>query len=310
MKAAYINELGAPDVLKYGDMPDPVPGPGQVLVDVHAASINAADYKVRQGKSAMAAAGDNFPYIMGRDFSGVVCGLAEGVTDFKIGDEVFGICDRGVEGAYAEKVTVSADIIALKPKSLTHVEAAAIALVSLTALISIEDVLKLKAGEKILVQGGAGGVASIAIQMAKHIGATVITTASANNHEYVKSLGADQVIDYNKEDFTKVISDCDVVFETVGGETVMRSFDVLKPGGRAAFIAAGLKAPTPPREDLISLRPQVGRGREYLERIIALFEKGAIKLPEIKTYKLSEAIAAHTLSESRHFRGKLVFKVR
>jgi NADPH:quinone reductase-like Zn-dependent oxidoreductase len=153
-------------------------------------------------------------------------------------------------------------------------------------------------------------VASFGIQIAKHIGARVITTASAANHDYVKKLGADQVIDYNKEDYSKTLSGVDAVFDTVGQETVGRSFAVLKPGGRAAFIGAGATAPASPRNDVQSLRPKVGRDRTHLERIVELVTKGAVKVPEIKTYKLSDAVEAHRVSEGRHLRGKLVFKVR
>ncbi len=189
-------------------------------------------------------------------------------------------------------------------------DAAALALTGLTAINSVDDTLKLKRGETILIQGGAGGVASFAIQVAKLIGARVITTTSAANRDYVKKLGADEVIDYNAQDFTKVVSGVDALFETVGGDVAKRSFSVLKPGGRAAFIASGGTAPTPPRDDVVSLRPKVGRDRAHLERIAELVTSGAVRVPEIKVYKLSEAAEAHRVSEGRHFRGKLVFKVR
>ncbi len=138
----------------------------------------------------------------------------------------------------------------------------------------------------------------------------MITTASAGNADYVQSLGADEVIDYNATDFTQAVSGCDAVFDTVGGDVSMRSFAVLKPGGRAAFIASGGTAPEPPRDDVRSLRPQVGRDRHHLERIVELVEAGAARAPEITLYPLSEAAAAHAVSESRHLRGKLVFQVR
>ncbi len=148
--------------------------------------------------------------------------------------------------------------MARKPESSTHVECAALAVIGLTALCSVEDTLQLKPGETILIQGGAGGVASFAIQLSKHIGARVITTASAANHDYLRSLGADQIIDYIKQDFTQVVSGCDAVFDTVGGDVTQRSFAVLRPGGRMASIAAGHAAPTSPRRGTsrrIFLRP-------------------------------------------------------
>ena len=149
---------------------------------------------------------------------------AKASTDLRIGDEVFGVLEPGREGAYAEKIAIGASIVAKKPGGLSHVDAAALALTGLTALCSVEDSLKLKSGETILIQGGAGGVASFAIQLAKHLGARVITTASAANLSYLRDIGADQVIDYNATDFTKVVSNCDAVFDTVGGDVAMRSF--------------------------------------------------------------------------------------
>lgn len=307
MKAAFFMKNGGPEVMQYGDVPDPVAGPGEVLVDVHAASVNGADWKVRAGHYAPIT---RFPYIPGRDFSGVVSALGAGVTDFKVGDPVFGVVEQTGEFCYAEKVAVKASIVAKKPDSLTHIETAAVALIGLTALVSVEDTLQLKSGETILIQGGAGGVASFGIQVAKHIGARVITTASAANHDYLKKLGADQIIDYSKQDFTKVVSNVDAVFDTVGGDVAKRAFDVLRPGGRAAFIGSGPTAPVPTRKDVVSLRPKVGRDRAHLERIVALVTGGVVRVPEIKVYPLSEAAAAHRVSEGRHLRGKLVFKVR
>lgn len=307
MKATYMERQGGPEVLTYGDLPDPVAAPGEVVIDIHAASINGADWKVRAGHYNEMT---EFPYVLGRDFSGVVSELGEGVDDFAIGDAVFGVCDGGQEGTYAEKIAVKAAIIAKKPDNLSHVEAATLALTGLTALISVEDTLKLQPGEKILIQGGAGGVASYAIQLAKHIGAQVITTASAANIDYLRDLGADEIIDYNAQDFTEIVSDCDAVFETVGGDVTQRSFEVVKSGGRVASIASGPKAPESPRADVQSLRPAVGRDRPHLERIVELFDAGAIRLPEITTYPLSEAAAAHRVSEGRHLRGKLVLEIR
>jgi len=307
MKAAFIERHGGPEVLKFGEMPDPVASAGEVLVDIVAASVNGADWKVREGKSGQLA---HFPYILGRDFSGVVSAIAAGVGDLRVGDEVFGVCDVGQEGAYAEKIAIKAAIVARKTDDLSHVDAAALALAGLTAICTVEDALKLKAGETILIQGGAGGVASFAIQLAKHLGARVITTASRSNHDYLREIGADEIIDYNAEDFTRVVSGCDAVFDTVGGDVAQRSFAVLKPGGRAAFIASGAQAPKPGRSDVVAIRPSVGRDRPHLERIVALVAAGAVRPAEVTRYKLSEAVAAHEVSQSRHFRGKLVFLVR
>lgn len=307
MKAAFFMQHGDPEVLQYGDLPDPVAGPGQVLVDVHVASVNAADWKMRRGSYAPVA---KFPYVLGRDFSGVVAALGDGVRDLEVGAPVFGVCDVGQEGAYAEKLAIKAAIVAHKPDALSHAQCAALALAGLTALVSLEDTLKLARGETILIQGGAGGVAGFAIQLAKHIGARVITTASAANHEYVRGLGADEVIDYRSVDFTQKVSGCDAVFDTVGGEVASKSFAVLRPGGRAAFIASGASAPASPRSDVSAYRPKVGRDREHLERVASLVLSGAVRPPEIRHFPLAQAAAAHAMSEARHLRGKLVLDVR
>jgi NADPH:quinone reductase-like Zn-dependent oxidoreductase len=222
---------------------------------------------------------------------------------------VFGVIAAGKEGTYCEKIAINAAIVAKKPAALSHVNAAALALTGLTAIDSVENTLKLKPGETILIQGGAGGVAGFAIQYAKHIGARVITTTSAANRDYVRGLGADEIIDYNAQDFTKIVHGCDAVFDTVGGDVAQKSFAVLKAGGRAAFIASGAQAPKPDRGDVTALRPPVARARRPLERIAELYLAGAIRPPEIKLYRLPEAGDAHRLSESRHFRGKLVFQV-
>ena len=299
---------GSPDILQYGDLPDPAPGSGEVVIDVHAASVNGADAKVCKGGGYIAI--ETFPYVLGRDFSGIVSSLGGGVSDFKVGDPVFGVLAPGRDGTYQEKVVEKAAILCAKPDAVSHVEAAAIALTGLTALVSIEATIKLQPGETILIQGGAGGVASFAIQLAKHIGARVITTCSAANRDYVSSLGADQVIDYAAQDFTQVVKDVDAVFETVGGDVAMRSFDVIRPGGRAAFIGSGPKAPESPRADVASLRPAVGRSRGHLERILELHSSGAVRLPEIRTFPLREAAEALRISAGRHFRGKLVLEMK
>ena len=286
--------------------PIPSAGPGQIVVDTFAASVNGADWKVRAGHYGQ----PKFPLSLGRDFSGVVSAVGAGVTDLRIGDEVFGVLEAGREGAYAEKVAIGASIVAKKPRALSHVDAAALALTGLTALCAVEDSLKLKAGETILIQGGAGGVASFAIQLAKHIGARVITTASAANLAFLRDLGADEVIDYNATDFTKAVSNCDAVFDTVGGDVALRSFAVLKPGGRAAFIASGAQAPKSDRSDVTSLRPAVGRDRAHMDRVAQLYEAGAVRAPPVTLYSLSDAAEALRVSEARHFKGKLVFKVR
>jgi NADPH:quinone reductase-like Zn-dependent oxidoreductase len=308
MKAMLLMNHGGPEMLRYGEAPDPAAGPGEVVVDIHAASVNGADPKVRRGGGRYSLG--RFPHILGRDFSGVVSKLGAGVSDFKVGDAVFGVTDQGIEGAYAEKIAIKAAIIAKKPASLSHAEAAALGLISLTALTAIEDTAQLKAGQTILIQGGAGGVAGFGVQLAKHLGATVITTASAGNHPYVRSLGADRVIDYNRQDFTAIGPICDVVFDTVGGNVRAGCYAVLKPGGKLVWIAPAPEGFQPPRDDVQTLRPNVTRDRAHLERMLALLDAGAVRPPTIVRYKLADAAEAHRVSEGRHLQGKLVFAVR
>jgi NADPH:quinone reductase-like Zn-dependent oxidoreductase len=306
MKAAYIEKFGGPEVLKYGDLPDPVAGAGQVVVDTVAASVNGADPKVAAGDYKQT----TFPLILGRDFSGVVSAVGAGVQDLRIGDDVFGVLETGRDGTYCEKIAVGASIVAKKPAGMPHVDAAALALIGLTALRSVEDTLKLKSGETILIQGGAGGVAGFAIQLAKHIGAKVIATTSTANLGFVRDLGADEVIDYRTTDFTKVVKNCDAVFDTVGGDVALKSFAVLKPGGRAAFIASGAQAPKPDRSDVTALRPAVGRDRPPLERVAELYRSGSVRAPHVTLYDLAKAQEALRVSEARHLKGKLVLEVR
>jgi NADPH:quinone reductase-like Zn-dependent oxidoreductase len=307
MKASFFRSFGPPEVLEYGDLPDPVAAAGEVLVDIHAASVNGADWKMRSGHYG---ASVKFPHIPGRDFSGVVAAVGQGAGDFKPGDAVFGVCEVPRESGYAEKIAIRQEIVARKPDALTHVQCAAVALVGLTALVSIEDTLKLRAGETILIQGGAGGVAGFAIALARHLGARVITTTSAPNRDYVRALGADEIIDYRTEDFTKLVSECDAVFDTVGGDVTTRSFAVLRPGGRLATVAAGATAPASPRPGVTSLRPKVDRDRAHLDRVAALVAQGVVPLPAIVEYPLADAAGAHRVSEARHLRGKLVLRVK
>lgn len=308
MKAMLLTGHGGTDKLRMGEAPDPVAGPGEIVVDVHAASVNAADSNVRRGGGGHGL--DKFPHILGRDFSGVVSALGAGVTDLQVGDAVFGVLDRGIEGAYAEKLAIKAALVAKKPDTLSHVEAAALCVISITAIIALEDTAHLKAGETILIHGGAGGVAGFAIELAKHLGARVITTASPANHAYVRALGADHIIDYNKEDFTTIGPICDVVFDTVGGAVREGCYKVLKPGGQLLWIAPAPEGYKVPREDVTTVRPHVLRDRPHLERMLELLAKGAVRVPEITRYPLADAAKAHAVSEGRHLRGKLVLEVR
>ena len=272
MKAIYFMQTGSPEVLQYGDLPDPEPAVGEIVVDIHAASVNGVDWKIRNGQYKEIT---RFPYVLGRDFSGVVAAVGEGVKGLPIGTPVFGVCETANDGAYAEKIAISASNVARKPDTVSHLEAAALALTGITAIVSIEHTLNVQPGEHILL-----------------------------------SLGAHKVIDYKTQDFTHCVSDYDAVLDTIGGEVAVRSFSVLRSGGRAAFIASGPKAPLPTRTDVQALRPQVNRDSAHLERIMKLLQSKAVQIPEITTFALEDAAKAHYLSESRHLRGKLVLMVR
>lgn len=302
MKAVVFNGIG--DDLRYVDLPDPTAGDAEIVVEIHAASVNPADHKLRDGHYGGIYEIQS-PHISGRDFSGVVYELGAGVTEFSVGDPVFGVMDVGREGSYAEYVAEKASLVARKPDFVSHAEAAALALTGLTAIISL-DSGKLQADEKILVQGGAGGVGSFAVQYAKHAGAYVITTASARNHSYVKTMGADEVIDYNTVDFRDAVSGCDMVYDTVGLETHRLSYDVLRPGGRMVYVSPQPENFEVPRHDVEVIRPKVGRSRDVLERILSLTKSGAIKIPEIEIMPLVHAAAAQEKSKTGHVRGKIV----
>ncbi|NKB20569.1 MAG: zinc-binding dehydrogenase [Alphaproteobacteria bacterium] len=308
MKAVEIDAYGGADVLTYRNVMDPVPGPGEVVADIYAASVNPVDWKVRNGER-QANLHLKFPHVLGVDFSGIVRSVGEGVTEYTVGDEVYGTTAQDQRGCYAEALAVPADQLAKKPASMSHKEAAAIALVGLTALVSLDDVAGLKSGETILVHAAAGGVGGFAVQYAKYIGAKVYATASAGNHDYVKSLGADVVIDYQNQDFTEIGRICDVVYETVGGEVQVRSVSVLKPGGRLVYITKppeGFSAP----DDIEYLRPKVPRDAGHMKIISDFVAQGAIWAPEIIEMPLDQIKKAHELSATEHVRGKIVMAVR
>lgn len=307
MKAIQVDAYGGPEVLKIRDVIDPVAGPGELVVDIHAASVNPVDWKIRAG-----ARKDNltleFPYTPGIDFSGVVRAADDAVTSFGAGQEVWGITPQTQQGTYAEAIAVDASLVAAKPAGLSHVDAAALSLVGATAIVSLDSV-RLAAGETILIHAGAGGVGGFAVQYAKHLGATVIATASARNHEYVRDLGADQVIDYTTQDFTQAAPPCDVVYDTIGGSTHERSFAVLKPGGRLAYVAAPPAGFTPPGGVTVT-RPNVTRDPKHLDRISELVEAGAVRPMAVKEMALADAAEAQRISAEGHVRGKIVFRIR
>ena len=236
MKAAFIRRYGGNKVVELGELPAPQAGPGELLVEVHAASVNPVDFKIRDGMLKMIVP-FGFPLILGNDLSGVVKAVGAGVTRFRPGDAVFARMDKRRIGAFAEFAVVAEADAAAKPANLSHIEAAAVPLAGLTAWQALFEIGGLKAGQKVLIHGGSGGVGSFAIQLARHAGATVATTVGARNAELARSLGADIVIDYKTQRFEDVVSDQDLVFDTQAGDIQHRSFAVLKRGGVLVSIA-------------------------------------------------------------------------
>ncbi|REJ14536.1 MAG: NADPH:quinone reductase [Caldibacillus debilis] len=235
MKAMIIDRYGKVP-LKLADMPVPTLGENDVLAEIFAASINPVDFKIRDGKLRMLIKYD-MPLILGNDFSGVVKQVGSRVKKFKVGDEIYGRAVKDRIGTFAEYIAIDEDAIALKPKNLSFEEAASIPLVGLTSYQALHDILKLSAGQKVLIHAGSGGVGTFAIQLAKSMGAYVATTTSEAGFQLVKNLGADLIINYRNEDFAKILQNYDAVFDTIGGKTLEKSFRVVKSGGQIVSIA-------------------------------------------------------------------------
>ncbi|MDX1807779.1 MAG: NADP-dependent oxidoreductase, partial [Paenisporosarcina sp.] len=236
MKVMAINQYGKDVQLKSMDMPTPTLGPSDLLVAIHAASINPIDFKIRDGKVKMLLQ-YKMPLVLGNDFAGEVIQVGSEVKKFQVGDEVFGRPRKTRIGTFAESISVHEDDVALKPKNLTFEEAASLPLVGLTTWQAFHEVLQLKKDQKILIHAGAGGVGSFAIQLAKEMGAYVATTASSKGEGLVKSLGADEVIDYTANNFEDHLKEFDAVYDTLGGEELKRSFEILKPNGKIVSVS-------------------------------------------------------------------------
>jgi len=236
MKAFIIDRYGSGAPLRAREMPEPEMRKDDVLVQIHAASVNPLDFKIRDGKLKLILP-YRLPFILGNDLAGVVVRVGSGVRRFKPGDEVYSRPDTDRIGAFAEFISIKEDAVANKPKELTMEEAASIPLVGLTAWQVLIERANLKKGQKVLIHAGSGGVGTFAIQLAKHVGAVVATTTSTANLDWVKALGADIVIDYSKDDFATILRDYDVVLNSLGGEVLEKSLQVLKPGGKLISIS-------------------------------------------------------------------------
>jgi NADPH:quinone reductase-like Zn-dependent oxidoreductase len=236
MKAFVVERYGGADAVRAADVPNPLVGDDDVLVQIHAASVNPLDYRTRDG-AVKAILPYRVPFILGNDMAGVVVAVGAAVTGFAVGDEVYARPDKNRIGTFAELIAIHQDDVAIKPTTLTMEEAASIPLVGLTSWQALVERANLQPGQKVLIHAGSGGVGTIAIQLAKHLGASVATTTSTSNIDLVKRLGADVVVDYKKQDFESVLHDYDVVLDNLGGETLKRSLQVLKPGGKIISIA-------------------------------------------------------------------------
>lgn len=311
MKAAQFSTYGPASVIEINaTTPEPEPSSGQILVKVSAAGINPVESAIRNGymKDMLPL---TLPAIVGGDFSGVITEVGEGVTEFAVGDEVYGLGNpfKGGSGAVAEFVSVQATTTGLKPESIDHFGAAALPLAGTSALQAIEEHIAIKEGQKILIHGGAGGVGSLAILLAKLNGAYVTATASTEALEFVTSLGADEVIDYKTQDFTTLVSDYDAVFDTVGGEITNKSIPVLKKGGILVSMAGQPDQELAKKHEVTALTQMTKGDTDQLTRLATLVDEGKIK-PLIDTvFPLGETKEAYTLLDEGHPKGKIVIDI-
>jgi NADPH:quinone reductase-like Zn-dependent oxidoreductase len=306
MSAVRITTHGSPDVMRVESVPRPIAGPGEVLVRVYAAAVNPVDTQIRAEPSGFA----SLPYVPGFDVSGVVAEIGDGVTGTTVGDSVFAMLDLRRGGGYAEYAIVKQSELAAKPARVSHVEAASLPLVALTAWQALLVTADLQPGQTVLIHAGAGGVGTSAIQLAKWRGARVIATASERNHEFLRSLGADVVIDYRTQRFEDVARDVDVVLDPIGGETQLRSLDTLRDGGVLVSLVGLIREARSPARNVRATAILVQPHADQLARIAALVESGDLRPIVSHRFGLNEVAAAHRQSETGSTRGKIVLEVR
>lgn len=307
MKAARILQFGPPSVIVNDELERPKPGPGQLVVQVKAAGVGPWDALIREGKSAVSPAP---PLILGSDLAGIVAEVGSGVSGFKAGDEVYGSTNDGFVGAYAEYAVASAAMMAPKPRRLNFLEAASAPVVGVTAWQMLFDYAHAQAGQTVLIHGAAGNVGAYAVQLARNAGLNVIATASANDLEYVRSLGANLVLDYHRSKFEDSAHAVDIVVDTVGGVTQERSFRVLKPGGILVSVVAPVSEDTAKRYGVKAVFFYVEVTTARLQNLTELFDSGKL-VPCVGTVlPLSQARVAHDmLAGAPHDRGKIVLKI-
>jgi NADPH:quinone reductase-like Zn-dependent oxidoreductase len=309
MNAIRIHNYGGPEVLQYEDAPCPRVKNGQVLIRVHAAGVNPLDWKVRSG-SLNGFIQHKLPLIPGWDASGVVENVGHGVSRFKKGDEVFAMADPTRDGAYADYVAVRGTALAIKPKSLHHVRAAATPVSALAAWQSLFDLGQLQFGQRILIHGGSGGVGHFAVQLAKWKGAYVLATASSNNQQLLRELGADEAIDYTTQKFEDVAHNIDIVLDTIGGETQERSWLVLNKGGALISLVQLPSEEKANRFGVRGITSSVQPDGAQLRAIAKLIDSAKLRPAIDRILPLSEARRAHELSQNGHARGKIILRVK
>ena len=312
MRAIQYSLYGDCDVIKVVEnVPEPLPQKDQVLVDIHAAGINPIDYKVRSGyfKEMMPL---QFPVIPGGDFSGIVKKIGDGVSAFKPGDQVYGFAFvlAGGSGSFAQAALSNVNNTALKPKNADYMQAAALPLTGASALQGLEDHLQLKKGQKILIHGGAGGIGSLAIQMAKLKGAYVATTVSEKNIRFAKELGADLIIDHQHQLFEAIVKDYDAVFDTVGGDISNKSILVLKKGGILVSMMGQPDKDEAKKHGITVIGQMTATDTKHLNRLTGLFESGKIRVSIDKVFSLEQAKDAFKYAEQGHPREKVVLKIK
>ncbi|WP_125567177.1 NADP-dependent oxidoreductase [Companilactobacillus insicii] len=311
MKAVVINKYGNRDELHMENIAIPEIADDEVLVEVKATSVNPIDWKLREGYLAEMIP-LKFPIVLGWDVAGVITRVGQKVQNFKTGDKVLARPDLTNRGTYAEYTAVKEDKLAMLPDNVSYEEAAALPLAGLTAWQGIYENLDVKSGQTVLMQGGAGGVGIIAIQLLKHIGAHVVTTASSKNKEFLEDLGADEIIDYHDTDFSTVLSNVDAVFDTIGGDTLEKSYSVLKDGGRLVTISGAIDEKLAAEKNIkansVWLRPN---GKQLTE-LVNLVSEGVVKVIIDSTHPFSEdgVKKAQEVSESHHAKGKIVITMK
>ena len=307
MKAVQITAFGDQSMLQLNDIDIPTPADDDVLIKVIAAAVNPVDWKIREGY-LQPLLNHALPLTLGWDVAGEVVALGSRVSRFKIGDAVYSRPNIAKQGSYAEYQSVSADEVALKPTTLSWQEAAGVPLAALTAWQSLFDTAHLQAGERVLIHAGSGAVGQFAIQLAKHRGATVLTTTSSSNTDLVSTLGADDVIDYRREDFS-TRTDLDVVFDTIGGETLAKSWKTLKPGGRLVSVTETPDPAIAAEHGVTASLCFVQPNREQLEQLAALADAGKLKVNIDSEFSLDQIAQAHARSETGRAQGKIIINV-